>query len=93
MLPVEFFRQPWLGGLGKGERAGTDNQVGGGEVDAGLCAPPGALRTSWRTVEEGQACPCLPFSPGGPCWLWLSAQFVPSPAGQQPSSPLSPGQP
>lgn len=27
MLPVEFFRQPWLGGLGEGERAGTDNQV------------------------------------------------------------------
>ena len=43
MLPVEFFRQPWLGVLCEGERAGTDKQVERG--DAGLRAPPGALRT------------------------------------------------
>lgn len=38
MLPVEFFRQPWLGGLSKGERAGTDNQVGGGGGGGGCWA-------------------------------------------------------
>lgn len=43
-LPVEFFKQPGLGGLGEGERAQTNNQVERGA--AGLHAPPGALRTS-----------------------------------------------
>ena len=43
MLPVEFFRQPWLGGLGKGERAGTDNQVGGGGGGCwAVCSPWGS---------------------------------------------------
>ena len=41
MLPVEFFRQPWLGGLGKGERAGTDNQVWWGRWMLGCVLPLG----------------------------------------------------
>lgn len=39
MFPVEFFRQPWLGGLGEGERAGTDNQVEVGVWMLGLRSP------------------------------------------------------
>lgn len=56
-IPVEFSRQPWLGGFSGGERVGNNNQVGRRGCRAAL--------SPWRTEEEGRACPCLLFSPLG----------------------------
>ena len=48
MLPGEFFRQPWLGGLGEGERAGTDNQV-----ERGGCW---AVHSPWSSEDILENC-------------------------------------
>ena len=89
MLPVEFFRQPWLGGLGEGERAGTDNQVEVGVWMLGCALPleprghPGepwrkgrrvlASRSAPRALLAVAECPVCPQPSGAAAQL--TSQF------------------